>query len=54
MTGHHDIGAIRARLASGDGPSFWRSLDAVADTAEFRSYLEAEFPAAARLAAAPE
>lgn len=54
MTGHHDIGAIRARLASGDGPAFWRSLDAVADTAEFRSYLEAEFPAAARLAASPE
>ncbi|MCJ2037804.1 TAT-variant-translocated molybdopterin oxidoreductase [Methylobacterium sp. J-059] len=54
MTGHHDIGAIRARLASGDGPAFWRSLDAVADTPEFRSYLEAEFPAAARLAASPE
>lgn len=54
MTGQHDIGAIRARLAAGDGPAFWRSLDAVADTPAFRSYLEAEFPAAARLAAAPE
>ncbi|WP_375462336.1 TAT-variant-translocated molybdopterin oxidoreductase [uncultured Methylobacterium sp.] len=54
MASAHDLGAIRARLASGDGPAFWRSLDAVADTLEFRSYLEAEFPAAARLAAAPE
>ncbi|MBE7249116.1 MAG: TAT-variant-translocated molybdopterin oxidoreductase, partial [Actinomycetospora chiangmaiensis] len=32
---------------------FWRSLDAVADSEAFRSYLAAEFPAAARLAAAP-
>ncbi|KAB1074093.1 4Fe-4S dicluster domain-containing protein [Methylobacterium planeticum] len=49
-----DLAALRARLAGGDGPAFWRSLDAVADTPAFRAYLDAEFPAAARLAAAPE
>lgn len=54
MTEALDIAAIRARLACADGPAFWRSLDAVADTPEFRSYLAAEFPAAARLADAPE
>ena len=54
MTEALDIAAIRARLSGADGPAFWRSLDAVADTPEFRSYLAAEFPAAARLADAPE
>ena len=49
-----DLAALRARLAGGDGPAFWRSLDAVADTPEFRAYIAEEFPAAARLAAAPE
>ncbi|MDP4024711.1 TAT-variant-translocated molybdopterin oxidoreductase [Methylobacterium sp. NEAU 140] len=53
MSGPPDIAALRARLSGGDGPRFWRSLDAVADSAEFRAYLGAEFPAAARLAAAP-
>ncbi|SEP19725.1 prokaryotic molybdopterin-containing oxidoreductase family, iron-sulfur binding subunit [Methylobacterium sp. ap11] len=50
----HDIGALRARLAAGDGPAFWRSLDAVADSPEFRAFLDTEYPAAARLAAAPD
>lgn len=54
MAAPPDIAAIRARLSGGDGPAFWRSLDAVADTEAFRAFLEAEFPAAARLAAAPE
>ena len=54
MTGAPDIAALRASLAGGDGPRFWRSLDAVADSADFRAYLAAEFPAASRLAAAPE
>ncbi|TGE01262.1 TAT-variant-translocated molybdopterin oxidoreductase [Methylobacterium nonmethylotrophicum] len=52
MTG--DIASLRARLAGGDGPAFWRSLDAVADSPEFRAFLDAEYPAAARLAAAPD
>lgn len=54
MTGAPDIAALRAKLAGGDGPRFWRSLDAVADSPEFRAYLAAEFPSASRLAAAPE
>ncbi|MGH1590750.1 TAT-variant-translocated molybdopterin oxidoreductase [Methylobacterium phyllosphaerae] len=54
MTGAPDIAALRERLAGGDGPRFWRSLDAVADSPEFRAYLAAEFPSASRLAAAPE
>ncbi|OAS25780.1 TAT-variant-translocated molybdopterin oxidoreductase [Methylobacterium platani] len=49
-----DIGALRARLAAGDGPAFWRSLDAVADSPAFRAFLDTEYPAAARLAAAPD
>ena len=49
-----DIAALRARLAGADGPSLWRSLDAVAEGPAFQEFLAAEFPAAARLAAAPE
>ncbi|WP_157064201.1 TAT-variant-translocated molybdopterin oxidoreductase, partial [Methylobacterium tarhaniae] len=49
-----DIASLRARLAGGDGPAFWRSLDAVADSPEFRAFLDTEYPAAARLAAAPD
>ncbi|MGU3537185.1 TAT-variant-translocated molybdopterin oxidoreductase [Methylobacterium sp. A54F] len=49
-----DLAALRARLAAGDGPAFWRSLDALADTPEFQAYVESEFPAASRLAAAPD
>ncbi|MCJ2122191.1 TAT-variant-translocated molybdopterin oxidoreductase [Methylobacterium sp. J-077] len=54
MTSGSDIAALRQKLAGGDGPRFWRSLDAVADSPEFRDYLAAEFPSAARLAASPE
>ncbi|MCJ2013174.1 TAT-variant-translocated molybdopterin oxidoreductase [Methylobacterium sp. J-076] len=53
MTGTPDLPALRARLQGGDGPRFWRSLDAVADSDEFRAYLAVEFPAASRLAAQP-
>ena len=49
-----DIAALRAKLAGGDGPRFWRSLDAVADAPAFRDFLAAEFPTAARLGLAPE
>ncbi|WP_298955189.1 TAT-variant-translocated molybdopterin oxidoreductase [uncultured Methylobacterium sp.] len=48
------LSVLRARLDSGDGPAFWRSLDAVADSAEFRAFLDGEFPAASRLAAGPD
>jgi len=56
----YDIAALRAQLAS--GPAFpdatlgaaWRSLDEVAQTPAFRSFVMAEFPAAARLAGGPD
>jgi molybdopterin-containing oxidoreductase family iron-sulfur binding subunit len=54
MSGAPDLETLRGRLQRGDGPRFWRSLDAVADSDEFRAYLAAEFPAASRLAAAPD
>src|SRR6195952_4685219 len=54
MRADADLGALRARLAGGGGPAFWRSLDAGADTPEFRAYIEAEVPAAGRRAGAPE
>ena len=39
-----DITALRARLEGTRGREFWRSLDAVAGTAEFQAYLHREFP----------
>jgi len=47
-----DIATLRRRLTS-DG-DLWRSLDEIAGTAEFRRFVEAEFPAIAeRLPARP-
>jgi MoCo/4Fe-4S cofactor protein with predicted Tat translocation signal len=34
----------RSRLANAHGPRFWRSLEELADTEEFRNYLYREFP----------
>jgi len=42
-----DLTAIRERLSRTTGRTYWRSLEEVADTPEFRDFLEAEFPAAA-------
>ncbi len=42
------VPAMRPGL--GGGPAMWRSLDQLADTPGFRRFLQAEFPAAARLA----
>ncbi|HEX9760023.1 MAG TPA: TAT-variant-translocated molybdopterin oxidoreductase, partial [Candidatus Acidoferrales bacterium] len=39
-----DIAALRTRLAAEPGRDPWRSLDELADTPEFREYLEREFP----------
>jgi molybdopterin-containing oxidoreductase family iron-sulfur binding subunit len=39
-----DLDALRARLATEDGPSLWRSLEELADAPEVRRYVEAEFP----------
>lgn len=39
-----DLNALRARLAGAEGREFWRSLDELADTAEFNELLGREFP----------
>ena len=38
---------IRTRLAGLEGRTYWRSLEELADTPEFREYVEREFPAQA-------
>ena len=38
-----DLNKIRARLESAQGPLYWKSLEELADTEEFRAYLEDEF-----------
>src|SRR5579871_7041150 len=38
-----DLNKIRARLESAQGPLYWKSLEEVADTDEFRAFLEDEF-----------
>src|SRR5688500_7082492 len=40
-----DLNAIRARLQDASGPQYWRSLEAVAETPEFKEFLHREFPA---------
>src|SRR5258708_8781588 len=39
-----DIAALRRALSEGNTPRFWRSLDELADTPEFRDHAENEFP----------
>src|SRR5713101_3462522 len=39
-----DIAALRQATSGGMTPRFWRSLDELADTPEFRDHLENEFP----------
>ena len=39
-----DLEAMRARLATEDGPRLWRSLEELAELPEVRRYVEAEFP----------
>ncbi len=39
-----DLDALRARLESSHGPKYWRSLEEVAETAEFQTFLDDEFP----------
>jgi molybdopterin-containing oxidoreductase family iron-sulfur binding subunit len=40
-----DLNAIRTKLAGTSGPQYWRSLEAVAETPEFKEFLHREFPA---------
>ncbi|QRM30903.1 TAT-variant-translocated molybdopterin oxidoreductase [Microvirga sp. VF16] len=39
-----DLDAVKARLATEEGPRLWRSLEELADRPEVRRYVEAEFP----------
>jgi molybdopterin-containing oxidoreductase family iron-sulfur binding subunit len=39
-----DFAAIRSRLADSEGRLYWRSLGELADTPQFRQYLQTEFP----------
>jgi MoCo/4Fe-4S cofactor protein with predicted Tat translocation signal len=39
-----DLAAVRAKLAGGNAPRFWQSIEEVSDTKEFRHFLEHEFP----------
>jgi MoCo/4Fe-4S cofactor protein with predicted Tat translocation signal len=42
------LAEVRARLEGVKGKKFWRSLDELADTPEFRAAVEREFPSAAQ------
>ncbi|MDA1191499.1 MAG: TAT-variant-translocated molybdopterin oxidoreductase, partial [Candidatus Poribacteria bacterium] len=39
-----DLAALRQKLASGNGKEYWRTLEDLADTDEFRQFLAEEFP----------
>src|SRR6266480_5661020 len=39
-----DLAAIRAKLASAEGPRFWQSLEELAETKAFQDFLFREFP----------
>ena len=39
-----DLELLRERLHSARGPEYWRSLEEVAGTEEFREFLHNEFP----------
>lgn len=39
-----DLAAIRQRLSEAGGQQYWRSLEELADTEQFREFLEREFP----------
>jgi MoCo/4Fe-4S cofactor protein with predicted Tat translocation signal len=44
MSAPNDIETLRARLDGTRGREYWRSLEAVAETPEFKSFLHREFP----------
>ena len=44
---NQDLSAISGQGASLAGKAYWRSLDQLADTPEFRAWAEREFPAGA-------
>src|SRR5437016_13911723 len=44
-----DFASLRERLRAADTPAYWRSLEELAGTREFREALDQEFPAMANL-----
>jgi MoCo/4Fe-4S cofactor protein with predicted Tat translocation signal len=48
-----DYDTIRRRLAEGQGPRFWRSLEELAETEQFRELVGREFPAQSSQLASP-
>ena len=42
-----DLSAIRARLENKSGPTYWRSLEELAETEAFTEFLHREFPSQA-------
>jgi molybdopterin-containing oxidoreductase family iron-sulfur binding subunit len=44
MSQRKDVEALRAQLEATRGREYWRSLEAVAETPEFKEYLHREFP----------
>jgi MoCo/4Fe-4S cofactor protein with predicted Tat translocation signal len=44
MSQRKDIGELREQLEATRGREYWRSLEAVAETPEFKDYLHREFP----------
>ena len=44
MSQRNDIEALRARLEGTRGREYWRSLDSLSETPEFKEFLHREFP----------
>src|SRR5262245_53398478 len=44
MNGSNDVTALRAKLEGTRGKEYWRSLEALSETAEFKEFLHREFP----------
>src|SRR6187431_2944594 len=44
MTTEHDIEGLRAKLEATRGREYWRSLESLAETPEFKEFLHREFP----------
>src|SRR4029450_9144492 len=44
MNRSNDIPALRSKLQGTRGRTFWRSLEEVAETPEFKEFLHREFP----------
>ena len=44
MNEQNDLGALRAKLEAARGRDYWRSLESLAETPEFKEFLHREFP----------